>query len=287
MPYVTLKLGEPQGIVMRLHYLVEGSGPPVIFVHGLGGFAESWRRNLSALGRHFTIYAVDLPGCGQSDKPNVPYRLPFFVRVLGSFTEALQLEKPSIVGHSLGGAMVVAYAVAHPWSVGRLALVAPVVPGFGYRPSWLYRLAVIPLLGELGAACASRNIVRRSIARCFQQPDPDEVDFLVDHGYELRRSAAGRSAYLSTLREFRKDFRLSGSFYHDHVAALDLPILLIHGQEDRVARLWQSEAIIKRLRKGRLEVFEDCGHFPHIEQSERHNRCVIEFLSVKPASIRS
>jgi pimeloyl-ACP methyl ester carboxylesterase len=288
MPHVTIKLGEPDGVSLRLHYLVEGQGPPVMLVHGLGGFAENWRHNLSALGRRFTTYAIDLPGFGQSDKPRVSYRLPFFARVLDGFAEALQLEKPSLVGHSLGGAVVVAYVVANRWNVGRVALVAPVIPGFGYHPPLLYQLAVLPGVGELGAACASRRLIRWSVARCFVIPDQDdEVDFLVDNGYELRRSAAGRYAYLSTLREVRKDFRLSGAFYRDHLASLDLPILLVHGREDRVVRHSHSEAIARRLRRGRLESIADCGHFPQIECAEQLNRGLVDFLLTKHVAISS
>lgn len=284
MPHVTIKLGEPDGMSLNLHYLIEGSGPPVILAHGLGGFAESWRHNLHALGQRFTAYAVDLPGFGQSDKPDVPYRLSFFARVLAGFAEALHLEKPSFCGHSLGGAVAVAYAVAHPWNVGRVALVAPVVPGFGYRPSWVYRLAAVRGIGELGAMCASRRLVRSTIERCFIHPDPDEVDFLVDHGYELRRSADGRRAYLSMIREGRKDFQLNGDFYRDHLAQLDLPVLLVHGQDDRIVRLSHSEAILRRLRRGRLEAVAECGHFPQIEHPEHVNRSLIDFLAVKPVS---
>ena len=288
MPHVTIKLGEPDGVALRLNYLVEGSGPPVILVHGLGGFAESWRHNLSALGRWFTTYAIDLPGFGQSDKPRVSYRLPFFARVLDNFAETLQLEKPSLVGHSLGGAIVVAYVVANRWNVGRVALIAPVVPGFGYRPPLLYQLAVIPGLGELGAACASHRLIRWSVARCFVSPNQDdEVDFLVDNGYELRRNAAGRYAYLSMLREVGKDFRLSGAFYRDHLETLDLPILLVHGREDPVVRHSHSEAIARRLRRGRLESLVDCGHFPQIEYAEQLNHSLIDFLETKQVSIPS
>src|SRR5258705_1438436 len=73
MPELQLRGGEVDGL--RLHYVVEGRGPAVIFVHGLGGFAESWRHNVRPLANRATVYSVDLPGFGESAKPRTHYRL--------------------------------------------------------------------------------------------------------------------------------------------------------------------------------------------------------------------
>src|SRR5438552_17469026 len=74
MPELRLRGGEVDGL--DLHYLVEGRGPAVVLVHGLGGFAESWRHTLRGLAARTTVYALDLPGFGASAKPRTRYRLP-------------------------------------------------------------------------------------------------------------------------------------------------------------------------------------------------------------------
>src|SRR2546428_5222763 len=78
MPELQLRGGEVDGL--RLNYVVEGRGPAVILVHGLGGFAESWRHNIRPLAGRATVYALDLPGFGDSAKPRTRYRLPDFSR---------------------------------------------------------------------------------------------------------------------------------------------------------------------------------------------------------------
>src|SRR5207247_5942901 len=88
----------------------------------------------------------------------------------------------SLVGHSLGAAVAVTYAVTHPARVERLALVGGVVPGFGYRPSWVYRLVALPLIGEALARCGSAALYKAALARCFHRPVREEVDFFVDFG---------------------------------------------------------------------------------------------------------
>src|SRR6059036_4163764 len=120
MPELQLRGGEVDGL--RLHYVVEGRGPAVILVHGLGGFAESWRHNIRPLAGRATVYALDLPGFGDSAKPRTRYRLAYFAGALRSFMDGLGLAQASLVGHSLGGAVSVTYALTHPSRVERLAL---------------------------------------------------------------------------------------------------------------------------------------------------------------------
>ena len=86
MEELQLRGGEVDGL--RLHYVVEGRGPAVIFVHGLGGFAESWRHNVRPLANRATVYSVDLPGFGDSAKPRTHYRLGYFANALRGFAES-------------------------------------------------------------------------------------------------------------------------------------------------------------------------------------------------------
>src|SRR4030095_7876975 len=105
MPELQLRGGEVDGL--RLHYVVEGRGPAVIFVHGLGGFAESWRHNVYPLARRATVFSVDLPRFGDSAKPPTRYRLGYFANALRGFMDGLGLAQASFVGHSLGGAAAI------------------------------------------------------------------------------------------------------------------------------------------------------------------------------------
>ena len=157
MPELQLRGGEVDGL--RLHYVVEGRGPAVIFVHGLGGFAESWRHNIGPLAARATVYALDLPGFGDSAKPRTRYRLAYFANALRGFMDSLGLAQASLVGHSLGGAVSVTYALTHPSRVERLALVGAVVPGCGYRPSWIYRLVALRGVGEAPTISSTPAIV--------------------------------------------------------------------------------------------------------------------------------
>src|SRR5258705_8495108 len=112
MPELQLRGGEVDGL--RLHYVVEGRGPAVIFVHGLGGFAESWRHNVRPLAGRATVFSVDLPGFGESAKPHTHYRLGYFANALPGFMDGLGLAQASLVGHPLARALCIPLPLAHP-----------------------------------------------------------------------------------------------------------------------------------------------------------------------------
>src|SRR6185503_8191801 len=194
MPYLELRGGAVDGLT--LHYVVEGRGPAVVLIHGLGGFAESWRHTIAALAPRATVHALDLPGFGRSAKPRGPFPLGYFAQALHGFIDAMGLGQISLVGHSLGSAVAVTYALTHPVRVERMALVGGLVPGFAYEFSMAARIAALPVVGEVLAWCRIPAAYKASIARCFATPMPAEVDFLVDTHYDERTCAESRACFL-------------------------------------------------------------------------------------------
>jgi len=276
MPELQLRGGEVDGL--RLHYVVEGRGPAVIFVHGLGGFAESWRHNIQPLASRATVFAVDLPGFGDSGKPPTRYRLAYFASALRGFMDALGLAQASLVGHSLGGAVSVTLALTHPTRVERLALVGAIVPGCGYRPSWIYRLVALRGLGEVLSLGGCAKLYKAALARCFHTPNRREIDFFVDHGYAVRTDVVARAAYLATLRDVRADFETHAVDYRRALATLQLPVLLIHGRQDRVVRAEHCAEVAGVLRHATVRWVDACGHFPQIEHVDAVNGWLVDFL---------
>jgi pimeloyl-ACP methyl ester carboxylesterase len=281
MPHVQLRGGEVDGLV--LHYLVEGRGPAVILVHGLGGFAESWRHNVGALADRATVYSLDLPGFGRSAKPVTSYRLTYFARALHAFVEALGVPHVSLVGHSLGGAVAATYALTHPARVERLALLGALVPGFGYQMSWAYRLVTVPGVGEALSLLGGPGVYKAALARCFHRPLRAEIDFLVDCHYAERAGMPARAAYLATLRHVRADFVEHAEAYRRAFATLDLPLLLIHGRQDPVVPATHCANVADGVPRGRARWVDECGHFPQIEQPTAVNEWLSQFLVGRPA----
>jgi pimeloyl-ACP methyl ester carboxylesterase len=281
MPHITLRGGEVDGLA--LHYVVEGRGPAVVLLHGLGGFAQSWRRTVDTLAPRATVFAVDLPGFGRSAKPPAVYRLSFFARALHGFLDALGIGQASLIGHSLGASVAVTYALTHPVRVERVALVAGLVPGFSFRMSWLHRLIALPVLGEALGLCGRAPLYKAAIARCFYVPQPAEVDYLIDHDYAIRTDAAARAAWLATTRHIRADFIDHRADYRRAIATLDLPILLVHGRQDPAVAPHHAAEAAAGFPRATLRWVEDCGHFPHLEHAQTVNGWLADFVVGRPA----
>jgi len=281
MPQLRLRGGEVDGLA--LNYLVEGRGPAVVLVHGLGGFAESWRHNIGSLAARATVYAIDLPGFGRSAKPRAAYSLAFFARTLHAFLDGVGVTHASLVGHSLGAAVAVTYALTRPARVERLALLSGCVPGFAWRPGWRARVMATPGVGEALALCGCAALYRAAIAKCFHAPAPEEVAFLVGCEYAARTSAAARAAWLGTVRSLAADFVDRRVDYRRAIATLDLPVLLVHGRQDPAIPAAHCADAAAGFPRASVRWLDACGHFPHIEHAQVVNGWLADFLVGRPA----
>lgn len=281
MPEVQLAGGALDGL--RLHWVGDGRGPAVVFLHGLGGFAESWRPTMAALAGRHTVLALDLPGFGRSAKPRARYHLEFFAAAVEGFLDAMGIPHATLVGHSLGGAVAVTFALRRPPRVERLALLGALVPGF-YTLSVPYRLAVVPGLGDGLALVRSAALYRRALSRCFYVPDRATVDFLVGHAWADRTCLTARLAFLRTLRHCRDDLVARAPAYRRAIATLDLPVLLVHGRHDPVIPAAACRAAGAVFPRAEVRWLDACGHFPHLECPSAVNDWLAAFAAERPAA---
>lgn len=115
---------------LLIHYTVEGHGPDVVFVHGWSSSRRMWGAVTAELAKHYRCWSLDLPGCGDSDKPaDLWYTIPNFTTMLRGFMLAHGLERARLVGHSMGGMISLNLAARHPELIQQLVTINPVVTG--------------------------------------------------------------------------------------------------------------------------------------------------------------
>ena len=114
----------------NIRYSVEGTGPDIVFVHGWASSRRMWTHYTAGLAEQFRCWSLDLPGCGDSDKPsNSWYSIPNFTAVVREFMHQHGLAPVRLVGHSMGGMISLNLAARHPEDVSHLVAINPVVTG--------------------------------------------------------------------------------------------------------------------------------------------------------------
>ncbi|HEX6551973.1 MAG TPA: alpha/beta hydrolase [Ktedonobacteraceae bacterium] len=268
---------------MRLHCLTAGeNGSPVVLLHGAGldSAALSWGEVIGPLSMHHRIFAPDLPGYGQSSRPDIRYTIDFYVIVVNHLLDILHLEKVNLVGLSLGGAIALALTLHAPTRVEKLVL----VDTYGIqdklaaqRLSYLY--VHLPFLDELSywLIGRSRSLVRWSLlAGLIYNPTrlPDE---LVDQVYQAAREPGAGKAFISLQRS---DVRWSGlrSDFTHKLHEITVPTLIVHGAEDTAVPLAYAQRAKALIPHVELYVMQECRHWPQREKPEEFISVVGNFL---------
>jgi pimeloyl-ACP methyl ester carboxylesterase len=270
----TIKVGP-----INTRYWAEGDlGSPVILIHGLGGFAETWLLAFDALAAHHRVYAVDLPGHGRTDKTlEVPCQIADLAHFITNFMRALGIERAHLAGHSLGGAVTARFALMFPKMADKLVLVSSA--GLGKELGLGLRLGAIPILGEI-LTRPSRAAMAQNVRALLNAPT-GATDEAIDLWYEMASQPGAQSGILRTLRANANLLGQRSSQYGPIVAGLGSithPALVIWGQQDVVVPVAHAQVAAGGLRNARVELLDHCGHIPMLEQPDVFNKLIVEFL---------
>ena len=260
----------------RVRYFQAGAGPPVMLLHGLGEAAVIWHANVEPLARGHTVYAPDLPGHGASEKPSWEYSLENSVRFLEAFMDALGLERASFVGNSMGGLIALSLALERPQRVNRLALED--AAGLGREVAGFLRFMSVPILGEL--LVSNRPNATQWVLRKVFHNRAQVTDRLVSLIHEERSRPGNSAAMLKMLRVGVSPLGIKPAInLTPRLGELTVPTIVFWGSEDRIFPLAHGQRAAGLIPGGQLRVFEQCGHWPHLEMSQAFNRELMEFLA--------
>ncbi|MEV5716063.1 alpha/beta fold hydrolase [Amycolatopsis mediterranei] len=262
-------------------YRMAGSGPALLFLHGIGDDSSTWLDLLASLSADFTVIAPDLLGHGSSAKPRADYSVAAYACGMRDLLTTLDVDRVTVVGHSLGGGVAMQFAYQFPERCERLVLVGSGGVGAGVHP--LLRLAaapgaglVLPLLGTPPAVAALRGFA--GLLRLFDDAD---LDYVLTR-YARLVEPGTRSAFLRTLRSV-VDWRGQVVNMLDRCYLTEgIPTLLIWGTEDRVVPSGHALRAHRAMPGSRLVLFEGAGHFPHRADPERFLEILREFLAQTP-----
>ena len=268
---------------LRIHYLMAGqTDAPVLLLHG-GGYDSafrSYKQSIGPISQYHRVFAPDWPGYGESDKPKLRYTTDFYVDFLGHLMDALGLEKASLVGISMGGAISLGFSLHSPERVEKLVLVdshglGKEVPGRVMS----YVMVRLPLLNRLvwAAMGRSRRMIRWSLQSVFY--DPQAVTrSLVEEDFQVAKKPGEGQAWRYWLGS---EIGLGGfhTNFVDEFHTLDVPTLILHGAEDRYVPVSWARRAHTLIKDSELSILPQCGHWLTREKPTEFNRVVIEFLA--------
>ena len=264
----------------NVHYIKQGMGDPLLLIHNIypGADHREYERNITELARHFTIYAIDLLGFGDSDAPRFKYTGDTYVELINDFLRDEIGEPAAVVSSGLSCAYVTEVAARRPALFTKLVFICPRSEPTGLdSPRWFapvrhFFLTTPPVGTGYHDTLSGASELKLFLRDCFysaKHVTDEKVARLQDNA----RRPGSIHPYASLVTGYL-DKHLMGS-----LPRVQTPILLIWGRQARPTPVEHSVRLAAMARAGRLEVVENAGAWPHDEQSAKVNSLIEAFLS--------
>ncbi len=259
---------------IRTRYLHTGTSdkPPLILLHGTGGHADCYTRNLAQHGEHFDTWAIDMIGHGWTDKPDVDYEIDVYVEHLKSVMETLGFERALISGESLGGWVAARFALKYPDAVDRLALNttggATMIPAVMEKIKQSTRAAV---------QNPTWDTVKARLEWLMADPSVVNADLIA-----CRKAIYEQPGFIEALEHILvlqdPEIRLGNNLTDDEWAAIRHETLVLWTSHDPTADDSVGQRIAEMIPNARYALMQGCGHWPQFEDPVTFNRIHVEFL---------
>jgi pimeloyl-ACP methyl ester carboxylesterase len=273
---------EVNGINITLYeaFFIE-SKTPLFLLHG-GGLDSamlSYGSIMAALGGKFHVIVPDLPGYGDSDKPDAPYTIEWYQEFLDDLIKVLGFKQVNLGGLSLGGGIALGYSINNPEKIKNLVLIAPYgltdkIP-YPQITSWLLKHQhIYDLINNL--VLSNKMLVKASLKRILVNPDSltdDVIHQLMEIGSNPDSGRAWRSFQLSEIEN--KKLR---TCFLDQLPNLKMPVLLLTGKKDSLVPIKDVERAHALIPQSKLVELDDCGHWLPRDRSSEFIHALDNFL---------
>ena len=262
----------------EVEYVDIGDGPPLVFVHGLGGSWQNWLENLPHFARTHRCVAMDLPGFGRSPMLDGEVTIRRYGRIVDSLMIELGIPSAPVVGNSMGGFIALEAAIRGPARVEKLVLVSAAVLWQEYRHAKpLVALANVTegtigrALAEIAPLLAGRPRLRQTALRFGGIRAPQHLPRELQR--ELLLTARRTPGFLPALQA------LASYPLRDELGQVACPTLIVWGTADPLVGVGHARELAGVIPGAQVSIHEDVGHVVQLEAPERFNRELEEFLS--------
>ncbi|MDP4156065.1 MAG: alpha/beta hydrolase [Bacillota bacterium] len=250
---------------INVNYESQGNGEEtIVFVHGLGGSLNIWYSQQIACSRHYQTLAYDLRGSGRSDLSDFNYSIELWVEDLKALLESENITKAHLVGWSLGTLIVQHFVSSYPDMVASQTLIGPLweLPEMGKKNTF-NRANIVE---EQGMDAVADTIIEGGLSAYSRSDKPALVGLVRE--LLLRNHP---QSYAASCRALANGRAIS------HVQ-VEVPTLLIVGDEDKVTPLAMAAKLYQHFPNARLEVIANSGHWATVEKPSELNQTILTFL---------
>jgi pimeloyl-ACP methyl ester carboxylesterase len=257
---------------VRTYFRVQGHGPAVVLLHGLGSSHLTWSATTRAFAEHFTVYALDMPGFGYSEKPRGYASARHEAAFVDRFLATVGVERATIVGHSMGGATALWLAAEHPARVERLIVVDAAEIG---EAATVFRLVGVPILGELLLRCvATPGAMRALMSGAYLQKQVLTFELARQYA-RFAWTPGARRALIEHARSYDED----RAALLPKLGTIRAPALIVWGEADPWFPVAVGCTLANLLPSAQLTVIDTAGHLPQEEQPTKFANAVIPWLT--------
>jgi 2-hydroxy-6-oxonona-2,4-dienedioate hydrolase len=263
---------------IRTRAIESGSGdPPLIMLHGVGGHAEAFARNVVPLGKHFRTIALDYLGHGLTGSIDGRLTKEAYTKHLVDFMDAAGIEKANLLGESLGGWISVMTSLLYPERVNKIVycvgarLDVPVDEAAAKRTA--FGRSELQRLTKQFNADPSRENVRERLKWLFHKPERDITEELVDLRWELYRRTEAEG-----VRGHAGGTASDEALTPERLATIKHRMLVLWTDHNPSAAVAEAESAMNYLPNAELKIMQDSGHWPQWEHPEEFDEIVREFL---------
>ncbi len=257
----------------KTHYIEKGEGDPVILIHGFFFDTHMWDSNIDALAQGYKVYALDLWGSGYSTRTLMDYGYPLYANQVRSFMDALGVEKATLIGQSMGGGTIIKFGVTNRDRIHKIVLVDPAI--LHQEVPLIGKVALLPGVGEFLYGLNSNFMREFTLKNTFINDHNIITDEYFHRVTRFQKVEGSTECLLAVLR---KQFFFTLDAELHQLATMDVPTLIVAGRQSNGVLPSNSQEVSRILPGSQLEIFEQAGHCPNIDQAEKFNQVTLEFL---------
>jgi 3-oxoadipate enol-lactonase len=252
---------------IEMAYELEGSGPPVVLLHGYPFNRTMWREQVEALRSSFRVITPDLRGLGETETAEEPATMNEMAQDVAALLDQLSIDRAMVGGLSMGGYVAFAFARRFPLRV-RALILADTRPQPDTEEARRAREEQARKVLEEGMPAISDELLKKALAPATLSERPDVVERVRE--MILSTKPEGAAAALRAMAA-----RSDQTLFLPNIIA---PTLILVGSEDRVTPPADAELMRREIRGSRLEIIPGAGHVSNLERPAEFNRALIEFL---------